>query len=145
MKNDSAPGCICEWHHLSGTSPPPPPKKKWLINDLFLGMERVVFYKSPGVNQDCRGTGFIKLIWGKPDSYTYQTVFTDFCCSNRHHNQKQYGEERIHFTLWFRLHPRGKPVQEPRGRTWSRDHKKMLLTGFLSVTCSACLQVASTT
>lgn len=54
-----------------------------------------------------------------------------FYCCDKHHDQRQLGKRGL-FDLEISVHHCEKPRQEPRGRNQSRDHGRMLLTGFPS-------------
>lgn len=57
----------------------------------------------------------------------------------KHYNQEQLGEERVYFSLQSHstVHYRERSVQEHKGRNWSRNHGRTLVTSSLPVACSA--------
>lgn len=69
----------------------------------------------------------------------------------KHHDLKQLGEERLYFSLQFhimgylRREQDRSSKQESWGRYWSINYKRILLTGLLFMTWSACFFLAPRT
>lgn len=63
-------------------------------------------------------------------------TWCDLCCWDKHHDQKQLGEEKIYFNTTEGSQDRhSKNLQA--SKYWSRDHEEKLLTTLSPMVCSA--------
>lgn len=68
--------------------------------------------------------------------YDWCVIILDYVlCCNRLHDQEQFGQKDVHFSLQVRVHHTGKLRQksgrEPIGRNWSRDYGGMQFTSLV--------------
>ena len=71
------------------------------------------------------------------DIYVYMCILVAFCCCESADWNQLGGQEDL-FGLCFMIQS-WISGQEPRGKTWSRDHRAMWLPGLLPMASSACL------
>lgn len=60
-----------------------------------------------------------------------------FCCYAKHHNKKQFGEEKVYFSLQVTAHHQWKRRQELEAGTWKQElNKAEVIEGRCLLACS---------
>lgn len=92
--------------------------------------------------------------WALPCWPTFPPWCVSLLCipAIKHHGQNQPRDRKVYFTYNPDRSPSMKEVraeiqvgQENGGRNWSRGHREVMLTGLLSMACSFCFVIASST